>query len=58
MAHRGEFQTCPLAPAIIATIHPAAILRAPDDESRRVAMRGFVADLKKIARRLAPASDR
>ncbi len=56
--HRGEFHPSPLAPAIIATVHPAAILRAPDDQNRRIAMRGFVADLKQVARRLASAGDR
>src|SRR5262249_44892142 len=31
---------------IVATVHPSAILRAPDHETRRVEMRRFVADLK------------
>ena len=50
---RGEFVASPLAPLATATVHPSSILRAPDDESRRREMREFVADLEKVARRLA-----
>ncbi len=32
--HRGEFIESPLAPFVMATVHPASILRAPDDETR------------------------
>src|SRR6185437_3025342 len=32
--HRGEIMPSLLAPHIVATIHPSAILRAPDDETR------------------------
>jgi uracil-DNA glycosylase len=48
-AHRGEVIESPWAPALIATIHPSSILRAPDAEARRVAYAGFVEDLKKAA---------
>ena len=51
---RGTFVESPLAPLVSATVHPSAILRASDDESRREEMRAFVADLRKIAKRLAP----
>ena len=34
-----------LAPLVTATIHPAAILRAPDDEARIEQRRSFAADL-------------
>src|SRR5438270_2840323 len=34
-AHRGEFVTSPLAGLVLATVHPPALLRAPDDETRR-----------------------
>jgi hypothetical protein len=37
---------------VMATIHPSAILRAPDDVSRAHARAELVADLKKIARRI------
>jgi uracil-DNA glycosylase family protein len=33
----------------VATVHPSSILRAPDDESRRVEREKFVDDLRKIA---------
>jgi uracil-DNA glycosylase len=47
--HRGEFVDSPLAPFVMATVHPSSILRAPDDETRHAEMRRFVADLKKVA---------
>ncbi len=47
--HRGEFVKSPLAPYVMATVHPSSILRAPDDETRHEEMRRFVADLKKLA---------
>jgi DNA polymerase len=46
---RGEFIASTLAPYIMATIHPSAILRAPDDETRHLEHRRFVDDLKKLA---------
>lgn len=55
---RGQFVPSPLAPLVTATVHPSSILRAPDDESRREEMREFVADLKKVAKQLAPARSR
>ncbi|HSS18708.1 MAG TPA: UdgX family uracil-DNA binding protein [Pyrinomonadaceae bacterium] len=47
---RGEFIESTLAPYVMATVHPSAILRAPDDETRRLEYRRFIADLKKLAR--------
>jgi len=47
---RGEFLESTLAPYIMATVHPSSILRAPDDETRRLEYRRFVDDLKKLAR--------
>jgi DNA polymerase len=49
---RGEFVKSPLAPFVIATIHPSAILRIPDAEARVVAVKRFVDDLKKVAAQL------
>src|SRR5262245_7657725 len=49
---RGEFVDSPLAPHVAATVHPSSILRAPDDETRRVERERFVKDLKKIAKAL------
>jgi len=40
----------PLAPRVVATIHPSAILRAPDETMRHQLERQFVADLKPIAK--------
>ncbi|HEV7475491.1 MAG TPA: uracil-DNA glycosylase family protein, partial [Pyrinomonadaceae bacterium] len=34
---------------LMATVHPSSILRAPDDETRRLEHRRFVDDLKKLA---------
>ncbi len=47
---RGQFIESSLAPYVMATVHPSSILRAPDDESRRLEHRRFVNDLKKLAR--------
>jgi DNA polymerase len=51
-AHRGEFVPSPLAPLVLATVHPSSILRAPDDESRHHEMERFTDDLRKVARAL------
>ncbi len=47
---RGEFIPSPLAAHVMATIHPSAILRAPDEETRHAEMRRFIGDLKNVAR--------
>jgi uracil-DNA glycosylase len=49
---RGTFVESPLAPLVTATIHPSSILRADDDEDRRVAFEGFVRDLAMVRRAL------
>ena len=46
---RGVWVDSDVAPHVLATIHPSAILRAPDDETRRAEMTRFVADLKTVA---------
>jgi len=51
-ANRGRFVESPLAPRVIATVHPSSILRAQDDESRLIEMRHFVEDLKIVAAEL------
>jgi DNA polymerase len=53
---RGEFVPSDFAPLVTATVHPSSILRAPDDESRRREMQAFVADLAKVATKLARRS--
>ena len=50
--HRGEWVPSDIAPHVLATIHPSAVLRAPDEESRHEEMRRFVADLKTVARQI------
>jgi hypothetical protein len=40
----------------MATVHPSSILRATDDESRRVEMKRFVDDLRTAAEALAADS--
>ncbi len=45
----GQVIESPLAPFAMATIHPSAVLRAPDEESRHSQMRMFIADLKRAA---------
>jgi len=51
-AHRGEFVPSPLAPLVLATVHPSSLLRAPDEETRRRETKRFVDDLRKVARAL------
>jgi uracil-DNA glycosylase len=41
---------------VVATIHPSAVLRAPDSEGRRAAYESLVADLKVVARALRAGS--
>jgi uracil-DNA glycosylase len=51
--HRGELIESDLAPIVTATIHPSAIVRERDDESRRQARRAFADDLRVVARAVA-----
>jgi uracil-DNA glycosylase len=48
-ARRGQPIASPLAPLVIATVHPSSILRAPDDESRHREMEQFTDDLRAVA---------
>src|SRR3954469_18783602 len=50
---RGELLDSDIAPIVSATIHPSAILRAPDDAARESERQSFIADLKNVARALA-----
>jgi uracil-DNA glycosylase family protein len=52
--HRGEPLDSDLAPLVTATIHPSAILRAPDDRSRQEERQAFAEDLRIAARVLDP----
>jgi len=49
---RGKWVPSPLAPHVLATVHPSSILRALDDESRRREHERLVEDLRVVARRL------
>jgi len=57
MQHRGEIVSSPLAARVVATIHPSAVLRAPDSDGRRAAYEMLVDDLKVVARTLRSKSD-
>jgi DNA polymerase len=46
---RGEVVRRSSGPPVIATVHPSSILRAPDDDARRVEMAAFIDDLKTVA---------
>lgn len=49
---RGKPIASPLAEAVFATVHPSAVLRAPDAAARALAEQELIADLKKVARYL------
>jgi len=51
--HRGEFVASPLAPHVMATVHPSSILRVPDSETRRAETARLVDDLRHVARVLS-----
>jgi len=46
---RGTVVSSPLAPRVVATVHPSSILRAPD-QSRDAERRAFVRDLRIVAK--------
>lgn len=45
---RGVFVRNSWAPHVTSTVHPSAILRAPDEEQRHIEYAKFVDDLKKV----------
>jgi uracil-DNA glycosylase family protein len=47
---RGRWIESPLAPHVMATVHPSSILRAPDDEARHAEYERFVHDLRVVAK--------
>jgi DNA polymerase len=53
---RGKPITSPLADAVFATVHPSAVLRAPDAAARALAERELIDDLTKVARYLRAPS--
>jgi DNA polymerase len=52
MQQRGQVVSSSIASRVVATIHPSAVLRAPDSEGRRAAYEMLVADLKVVAKAL------
>jgi len=54
---RGHLLDSDLAPLVLATIHPSAILRAPDDRARHEERRAFTADIGTLWRALVQDDD-
>jgi DNA polymerase len=54
---RGKWLPSPLAELVTVTVHPSSILRAGDTSARAAALKAFVADLRRIARRLSGRGD-
>jgi len=54
MQQRGRDLPNPIAPHVVATIHPSSVLRAPDSEGRRHAFEMLVDDLTLVAQLLKP----
>src|SRR5919205_1745473 len=54
--HRGELLDSDLAPIVAATIHPSAILRGPDEQSRAEEREAFAEDLRVVAQALQEAA--
>jgi DNA polymerase len=50
MQERGRIQTLPDGRRLLATVHPAWVLRQPDPAAREAAYRGLVADLSVLAK--------
>jgi DNA polymerase len=45
---RGMWISSPLAPFVMATVHPSSLLREPDEETRHREIRRFIQDLKRV----------
>ena len=54
--HRGELVDSELAPVVAATIHPSAIVRDRDDESRRSERAALASDLRAVAEAVEAAA--
>jgi len=54
---RGQPVESPLAPIVVATVHPSALLRAPDEETRHRETARFIDDLRSVARLLEKAKE-
>jgi len=47
--HRGRLVSSALAPHALATVHPSALLRTPDQQTREHETRRFAEDVRKVA---------
>jgi uracil-DNA glycosylase len=54
-ANRGRIFTSANSPPVLPTIHPSAILRAPDSQTRHSELKKFVSDLRVAAKALGTA---
>ena len=52
LEERGKFFASPSAEAVTATVHPSAVLRAPDSAQRQLDYKAFVKDLIAVRERL------
>jgi DNA polymerase len=52
LKERGHFFPHPMAMGVTATVHPSAILRVPDTESRHLEYAAFVKDLRAVRAKL------
>jgi DNA polymerase len=50
---RGRLFPSPLARLVTVTVHPSAILRAPDSAARAEGRRRLIGDLRAIAKQIA-----
>ena len=50
LQNRGKVLPSPLGQPVLATIHPSAVLRAPDAQGRKAAYQMLVGDLKAVAK--------
>ena len=53
---RGRFFEHPMAKSVTSTVHPSAILRAPDPNQRQADYEAFVKDLKGVRQKLEKAA--
>jgi uracil-DNA glycosylase len=53
---RGKAIKSSLPALVVATVHPSSILRAQDEESRHLQLKGFVEDLKTVTHLLGASS--
>jgi uracil-DNA glycosylase len=55
-ARRGELMPSPLAPNLLATVHPSSILRVPDHDARQRELKRFTDEVRRLVRALSSKS--